>query len=62
VARTDSTREREATLLALLEHEERMARWESVPTADREKLLDELARLLLRAAEEGGGDEQREAD
>lgn len=62
MARTDNSREREATLLALLEHEERMARWESVPAADREKLLDELAGLLLRAAEEGGGDEPREAD
>ena len=57
MARTDSTNEREATLLALLEHEERMARWESVPAADRERLLDQLARLLLRAAEEGIGDE-----
>ena len=62
MARTDSTNEREATLLALLEHEERMARWESVPAADRERLLDQLARLLLRAAEEGIGDEPREAD
>ena len=59
---TNSTDEREATLLALLEHEERMARWESLPTADRERLLQQLARLLLRAAEEGVGDEPREAD
>ena len=37
--------------------------WESLPTADRESLLDQLARLLLRAAEEEAvGDEPREAD
>ena len=63
MARIDSTRERDATPLALLEHEERMARWESLPTADRESLLDQLARLLLRAAaKEAVGDEPREAD
>ena len=63
MARMDSTHERQATLLALLQHEERMARWESLPTADRESLLDQLARLLLRAAEEEAvGDEPREAD
>ena len=62
MARTDSTDERQATLLALLEEQERMARWESLPAADRESLLDQLARLLLRAAEEEVGDEPREAD
>ena len=58
----DSSEERDATLLALLEHEQRMARWESVPAADRESLLEEWARLLLRAAGKGIGDEPRAAD
>ena len=49
-------------LLALLEHEERMARWESVPGADRENLLEQLARLMLRTLEAGAGDEKRDAD
>ena len=50
----------DAALLVLLEHEELMARWESVSTAVRESLLEQLARLL-RAAEEAG-DEGRDTD
>lgn len=62
MASRDSSQEQQETLLALLEHEQRMARWESLPTADRESLLDQLASLLLRAAEQECGDEPRETD
>ena len=59
--------ERKATdlqpnLMALLEHEERQARWASLPEASREPLLEELARLMLQAADAEAGDEGREAD
>ena len=51
----------QANLLALLEHEERQARWASLPEASREQLLDELARLMLQAADAEAGDERGEA-
>ena len=48
------TADREAPLLALLDWEERLARWESVPPEAREALAGELARLMVRVAESGG--------
>ena len=51
-----------ANLLALLEHEERQARWSSLREASCEQLLDELARLMLQPADAEAGDEGGEAD
>lgn len=56
----------QASLLGLLEHEERLALWNSFPEAAREELLEELARLMLRIAEkearnEAGDDDPRTA-
>ena len=44
-------------LLAWLEQEERLARWESVPAEAREELLEQLARLMLKAVRGEAGDE-----
>ena len=38
----------EGTLLALLEYEERLARWESAPAAAREEAVEQLARMMLQ--------------
>lgn len=55
---------KQGLLLEALEGAERQARWESVPAADRERAVQALARLLLRAAggeHEGAGTDRREA-
>ena len=41
----------EGTLLALLEYEERLARWESLPAAAREEAVEQLARLMLQVVQ-----------
>jgi len=47
----------EGALLALLEHEERLARWESLPAAAREEAVEQLARMMLQVVERESGDE-----
>ena len=47
----------EGTLLALLEYEERLARWESLPEAAREEAVEQLARMMLQVVERGSSDE-----
>ena len=47
----------DSTLLALLEHEQRLARWQSLPQTARQEAVDQLARMLLRALLREGGDE-----
>ena len=47
-------RERERSLLALLEWEERVERWLRIPTPDREAFVQELAGLMVRQARPGG--------
>lgn len=47
----------EGTLLALLEYEERLARWESLPAAAREEAVEQLARLMLQVVERKSSDE-----
>ena len=42
--------DREQSLLALLEWEERRDRWLEVPSASRERVIEELARLMVRIA------------
>ena len=51
----------EGTLLALLEHEQRLARWESLPPATRQEAVDQLARMMLRLVAREGGDEAGDA-
>ena len=48
-------KERELSLLALLEWEERVERWLQVPPPDREAFVQELAGLMVRHANGGGG-------
>ena len=38
-------------LLVLLEYEERLTRWESLPSAAREEAVDRLARMMARVVE-----------
>ena len=52
----------EGTLLALLEYEERLARWESLPTAAREEAVEQLAQMMLQVVEGEGCDETGNAD
>ena len=47
----------EGTLLALLEYEERLAYWESLPAAAREAAVEQLARMVLQVVEGESGDE-----
>ena len=54
--------ERERSLLALLEWEERVERWLRIPTPDREAFVQELAGLMVRQARPGGSDERVVAD
>ena len=51
----------EGTLLALLEYEERLARWESLSAVVREEAVEQLARMMLQAVEGEGGDETGDA-
>lgn len=53
-AKTDSL---EGTLLALLEYEERLARWESLPATAREEAVEQLAGMMLQAVEGESCDE-----
>lgn len=50
----------EGTLLAWLEHEERLRRWQSLPLTSRQEAVEQLARMLLRSLAEGDGDEAGE--
>lgn len=47
----------EGTLLALLEYEERLAHWESLPATAREEAVEQLARMMLQVVERESGDE-----
>lgn len=51
----------EGTLLALLEYEERLARWESLPAAAREEAVEQLARMMLQVVEGDRVDETGDA-
>jgi hypothetical protein len=51
--------EDELTLLALLEWQQRTARWLRVPETARVALVSELARLMTRVASEQSGDERQ---
>ena len=53
----EQTDKLEGTLLALLEHEERLARWQSLPPTVRQEAVDQLARMRLRALAWEGDDE-----
>ena len=56
-------RERERSLLALLEWEERVEAWLRIPPLDRETLVRELAGLMVRQADrQGRSDERVDAD
>ena len=52
-------RERERSLLALLEWEERVERWLQVPPPDREAFVQELAGLMVRQANRRGMSDER---
>ena len=52
----------EGTLLALLEYEERLTRWESLPSAAREEAVDRLARMMLRVVEGESSNETGNAE
>ncbi len=52
----------EGRLLALLEHEERQARWRSLPAGARREAVEQLARMLLRARARELSDEAGDAD
>lgn len=52
----------EGALLALLEHEGRRERWESLPPAVREEAVEQLARMMLRVVEGESGHETGNAD
>ncbi|MDE2914199.1 MAG: hypothetical protein OXL68_14885 [Paracoccaceae bacterium] len=55
--------EREQSLLALLEWEDRVEAWLRIPSPDREALVRELAGLMVRQADrEGRSDERVVAD
>lgn len=55
-------REMEGRLLAWQEHEERQARWESLPLRARREAVQRLARMMLRASEREGSDAQGATD
>ncbi len=61
MANEDQANRLEGALLALLEHEERLARWQSLP-ATRQEAVEQLARMMLRRRAEEGGDEAGNAD
>lgn len=52
-------RERERSLLALLEWEERVEAWLRIPSPDRETLVRELAGLMVRQADRQGKSDER---
>ena len=52
-------RERERSLLALLEWEERVERWLRIPPPDREAFVRELAGLMVRQAHRRGRSDER---
>ena len=52
-------REREQSLLALLEWEERVEAWLRLPPLDRETLVRELAGLMVRQADRQGRSDER---
>ena len=52
-------RERERSLLALLEWEERVEAWLRIPPLDRETLVRELAGLMVRQADRQGRSDER---
>ncbi len=52
----------EGSLLALLEHEERQARWQSLPARARRAAVEQLARMMLRARARELSDEAGDAD
>lgn len=54
--------DRELSLLALLEWEDRLYAWLRIPAADRERLVRTLAELMLRQADREMGDESAVAD
>ena len=43
--------DRELALLALMEWEDRWDRWLAIPAADRERFVQEMARLMVRMAD-----------
>ena len=51
----------EGTLLALLQHEQRLERWESLPRATRQEAVEQIARMMLRVVAGEGGDEAGDA-
>ena len=52
-------RERERSLLALVEWEERVEAWLRIPPLDRETLVRELAGLMVRQADRQGRFDER---
>ena len=52
-------RERERSLLALVEWEERVEAWLRIPPLDRETLVRELAGLMVRQADRQGRSDER---
>ncbi len=62
MGRKESPPPREARLLAWLEHEERLARWESLPPPARQKAVEQLARMLLRTRSRERADETGDTD
>ena len=52
-------RERERSLPALLEWEERVERWLRIPTPDREAFVQEMAGLMVRQANRRGRSDER---
>ena len=54
--------DRERSLLALLEWEERVEAWLRIPAPDREELVERLAGLMVRLADGGRTDERAAAD
>ena len=52
-------KERELSLLALLEWEERVEAWLRIPSPDRETLVRELAGLMVRQADRQGKSDER---
>ena len=52
-------KERERSLLALLEWEERVEAWLRIPTPDREALVRKLAELMVRQADRVGRSDER---
>ncbi|MDE0125866.1 MAG: hypothetical protein OXN97_14935 [Bryobacterales bacterium] len=54
--------DRELSLLALLEWEDRVDAWLRLPAADREMVVRTLAELMVRQADREVGDESAIAD